>query len=260
MVVPDAAHDIALALAFGERGGTIRAALPAETLEREVPRCGISLAEDQLEIVQKATELVRKAVLRANETPFQPPAPGHAANVAEDHPAVATITGRPEYTPTPSGAGEIEISSGFDLLIRGGHADPMGRLGGRLGLTRRLGVHLTTGLSGASEGGLEVLEGQVLVGLGYRFLERGRLSVEGVAAAGLLLHHYASAVEAGDRIDELALLAFTGSVRLSRHAGLELRLAPGLSQTEYVQVAGNGAASWTRSRFRIEAGVGLVFQ
>jgi hypothetical protein len=39
--------------------------------------------------------------------------------------------------------------------------------------------------------------------------------------------------------------------------GLELRLASGVSRTEYAQLIGNDVA-WSRSRFRVEAGVGLV--
>jgi hypothetical protein len=53
------------------------------------------------------------------------------------------------------------------------------------------------------------------------------------------------------------MIAFTGDVELWRHLGIELRIAPGLSNTRYTQAMG-AEAVWSRSRFRIEAGIGLV--
>ena len=67
-VVPDGAGtDIALRLSPRGLGWWLRAVLPAETLEREVVDCGVQRAEERLELVQKATELARKALLRSRE-------------------------------------------------------------------------------------------------------------------------------------------------------------------------------------------------
>ena len=64
--------DLLLRLSSGDPGWVIRATLATETLTREVPRCGIRAAEDQLEIVQKATELVRRAHFRLLEAQSEP--------------------------------------------------------------------------------------------------------------------------------------------------------------------------------------------
>jgi hypothetical protein len=273
-VVPvEGAHDVGLSLSFGGAGWAIRATIPTETLARDVSECGILQAEDQLEIVQKATELVRKALLRVTEaaaaapSPPSPPPPTAPPPQTEPPPPAATqtmgvtmVAKRPAAASSPAAPGsstEIEVSTGIDLLIRALDVDPMARIGGRLSLGPRLGVHLTTGLSDSSAGQLEVLEGQALVGLGYRLIDTGRLRLEAAVMGGLLVHHYASALDSGNRTDELGLMAFTGDVRVWRHVGLELRVAPGLSETEYTQLAGD-AVTWSRSRFRIEAGAGLI--
>lgn len=149
---------------------------------------------------------------------------------------------------------------GIDLLIRGDYADSMARLGGRLGLGPHLGLHLVTGLSSPGDEPVYVLEWQTLIGLGYRIPLRDRLWVEAAAEGGLLLHRYViQQYEAGNRVDPLAMIAATGGVGISRHLGIELRFAAGLSRTEYTQVIG-GTPVWTRSRFRTEAGIGIVFR
>jgi hypothetical protein len=81
--------DIALRLSFGDPGWVIRATFATETLTREVPRCGIRAAEDQLEIVQKATELVRRAhfrLLEAESVPMPPPLPAPPTSPASPVP------------------------------------------------------------------------------------------------------------------------------------------------------------------------------
>jgi hypothetical protein len=131
------------------------------------------------------------------------------------------------------------------------------RVGGRLSLDPRIGALLTTGVSAANAGAIDVLEGQVLAGFGYRGSFGKRLGVEAAVEGGVLLHHYSTKLESGDRFDPLAVVAFTGGLAVSRRVGLELRLASGVSRTEYAQLIGNDVA-WSRSRFRVEAGVGLV--
>jgi hypothetical protein len=252
----------------------IRATLATETLTREVPRCGIRAAEDQLEIVQKATELVRRAhfrLLEAESVPMPPPLPAPPTSPASPVPPTPPRSSSPAAqttspplvvaaaisSPAAYAAWAPEVSAGLDLLIRGTHVDPVIRVGGRLSLDPRIGALLTTGVSAASAGAIDVIEGQVLSGFGYRASLGGRLRVEAAVEGGVLLHHYSTKLESGDRFDPLGVVAFTGGLALSRRVGLELRLASGVARTEYAQLIGNDVA-WSRGRFRVEAGVGLV--
>jgi hypothetical protein len=274
VVSVERAPDVVLRLSFSDPGWIVRATFATETLTRVVPACGIRSAEDQLEIVQKATELVRRAHFRLLEAgrdtaPVPPPAPP-APPAPVVPPAVASSPSPPAQaasqhlvvaaaipSPAPASAWAPEISPGLDLLIRGLHVDPLVRVGGRLRLGPRVGALLTTGVSGAGAGAITVVEGQVLAGFGYRDSLGERLRIEAAVEGGLLLHHYSTKLDSGDRFDPLLVVAFTGGLALSRRIGLELRLAPGVARTEYAQLIGNDVA-WSRSRFRLEAGIGMV--
>jgi hypothetical protein len=255
VVVPSEAEaEVGLRLWFRDPGWTIQARLAAETLARELTDCGILRSEEQLEIVQKATELVRRAQLRALSEAVRAAPPTRPSAVDSGLLVSREVVSTPE-TVRPIG---IEGTTGIDLLIRGDHADSMARLGGRLGLGPHLGLHLVTGLSAPGDEPVYVLEWQTLIGFGYRIPANDRLSFEATAEGGLLLHHYRlQLLDAGNRVDPLAMIAFTGDVELWRHLGIELRIAPGLSNTRYTQALG-AEAVWSRSRFRIEAGIGLV--
>ena len=267
-VVPVAREpDIVLRLSFSDPGWVIRATLATEILTREVPRCGIRAAEDQLEIVQKATELARRAhfrLLEAESEPMPPPlapllpspAPPRSLPPAAPNTAPSLVAAAALSSPAPA-AWASEVTAGLDLLVRGAHVDPLLRVGGRLSLDPRIGALLTMGVSAANAGAIDVLEGQVVAGFGYRESVGKRLGVEAAVEGGVLLHHYSTNLESGDRFDPLAVVAFTGVLAVSRRVGVELRLASGVSRTEYAQLIGNDVA-WSRSRFRVEAGVGLV--
>jgi hypothetical protein len=267
VVSGDDQPDISLSLSFGDPGWVIRATFDTEILTRAVPRCGIRAAEDQLEIVQKATELVRRAhfrLLEAESEPMPPPLPALPPLPAPPRsPPPAAQTAAPSLVVAAAlssrapAAWAPEVSAGLDLLVRGAHVDPLLRVGGRLSLDPRIGALLTTGVSAASAGAIDVLEGQILAGFGYRESLGKRLRVEAAVEGGVLLHHYSTKLESGDRFDPLGVVAFTGGLALSRRVGFELRLASGVARTEYAQLIGNDVA-WSRSRFRVEAGVGLV--
>jgi hypothetical protein len=274
VVVPvEREHDVVVSMRPRDRGWLIRATLPSETVERTVPECGIASAEDRLEIVQKATELVRATWLRGRNV-----ASAEEPNAAATDDATAPSDRRPAATlgqamdpelprlpartvlpgppPPPS---PFEASAGLDAVLRGSHVDPMVRVAGRLALRARFGLHLIAGASRSTDNVLEVDEGQLLVGIGRRIPWNDHLRLEATAAAGALLHHYTPAAGSGNRLDPMALLVLTADFRATRHVRLQVRLAPGQSLTEYDHVYGS-TPSWSRSRFRIEAGLGLVFE
>jgi hypothetical protein len=274
VVVPvEREHDVVVSMRPRDRGWLIRATLSSETVERAVPECGIESAEDRLEIVQKATELVRASWLRGKTVAAAEP---EAAAASDDAPSpsrrrpAATLgqaldpesPRQPSRTvlpapPRPPSA--FEASAGIDALLRGNHVDPLARVAGRLAVGRGFGVHVIAGASRSNDGLLQVDEGQLLVGIGRRFRPNPRVRLEAGAAAGGLLHHYAPALDSGTRLDPMALVVLTADFRATSTLHLQVRLAPGLSRTEYDHVYGDTPA-WSRSRFRIESGLGVVFQ
>lgn len=73
--------DIVVSLSVAVPDCVLRATLPTESVARRVHGCGVVLADERLELVQKATELVRSAyrreevapAARADVNPLQPP-------------------------------------------------------------------------------------------------------------------------------------------------------------------------------------------
>jgi len=258
-VVPlESEHDIVLGMSAAGAGWQLRATTRIDRLTREVPGGRIRLAQDRLELVQKAAELARKA--RALETAAAstsaPPLPPTELATPRATPAPAIATPEPVVARLPPAP---EISAGLDLLIRSDHADPVVRLGGRVSLGPHFGLHLTGALSNSGAGKIEVMEGEALVGLGVRLFPRQGIWLDATAAAGALLHQYGGldASGSGTHIDPMAVAIVASGIRVSRHIAVELRMAPGLSRTEYVHLLGNEVV-WSRSRFRFEIGFGLV--
>lgn len=262
VVARDAAPDLVVSVSVGVPDCLLRATLPRESVERRVLGCGVLLADDQLELVHKATELVRAAYRREEVAPPAPP--DVSPDVSPRRPAAAApppllrAVASPPLPPTA-----WEISTGLDLQVRADRLDPVARVGGRLRLNADWALHVTTGLSRPTSDPvarqpLEVTEGTMLAGLGRRIHDGERLRIEGIASLGALVHHFDDGSDTGTRFDLLAALALTGTVRLSRHLGVEVRLAPGMSGTEYRHVAGN-VVIWQGARQRLDAGLGVVF-
>jgi hypothetical protein len=272
VVVPvEREHDVVVSMRPRDRGWLIRATLPAETVERTIPECGITSAEDRLEIVQKATELVRATWQRertvaaadaeddaddAGSPATRRPAVRLGQAMDPESPRQPSRTVLPGPPPPPP---VFEASAGMDAVVRGDHVDPMARVGARFALPAHLGLHVIAAASRSTDYPVQVDESQLLVGVGRRFRPDARLRLEAGAAGGALLHHFAPAVDSGNRLDPIAVALLTADFRAMSHLRVQARLAPGLSRTEYEHVYG-GTPGWSRSRFRVEAGVGLVFE
>jgi len=269
-VVPvDGEPDVVVSLSLDGADCLLRATLPTGSATRTVPACGAVLADDQLELVQKASELVRRAYRGAEAAP--PPrdeAAVSTATVTATTPA-ATPTPTPTPTATPTSAAVVamvgpatdhraafEVSTGVGLRIRAGRVDPIARLGAQLGPGDGWSLHAGSAVSETSDDLVTITEGDLMIGVGRR-LHDGRFRLEAAAAAGALVHHFSAVEGSGTRLDPLGEVAVAGSTRLARHVGLEVRIAPGLSRTEYTHLAGNTVA-WSGSRLRVDAGVALI--
>lgn len=264
VVARDAEPDVVVSLSVGAPDCVLRATRPTVTVERRVLGCGVVVADDQLELVQKAAELARSAYRR--EEPVPPP----GVDARPMRPAAAAV---PPVSPTPPVLSAVapsatapatwEVSTGLDLQIRAGRLDPAARLGSRVRLDADWALHLTTGLSRATSGpavgsSLAITEGTMLAGVARRIHDGERVRIEAAVFAGALVHHFDDGADSGTRLDPVGALALTGTVRLSRHLGVQVRLAPGMSRTEYRHVAGN-VVVWQGGRPRLDAGIGVVF-
>ncbi|HLK90664.1 MAG TPA: hypothetical protein VKZ18_12255 [Polyangia bacterium] len=283
VVAAGGSPDVALGLMFRGGGWFIRATSAGETLEREAA-CGIRLADDRLEVVQKATELARKAQLRAANAEAPPAAeavrapaapatsapaaaaptaaaPSAAAPSAE--PSVPIVRQRDAGPPPPPPASESprgprELSAGIDALVRGPNLDALARLGGRLALEPRIGLRLDLGLT-YSDQEFRLFEEQALVGVGYRLALRFDASVELAAMGGLLLHEYR--LEGGSgwstASDALAEAVVIAGRRISDGARLELRAAAGWRTGNVHPI--DYTPYWSAEQLRVEVGVGVSF-
>ncbi len=102
-----------------------------------------------------------------------------------------------------------------------------------------------------------VNEADLLVGYGCSLVDGKRVRLEATASAGALAHHFTDGDGSGTRFDVVAALDLTGTVRVSRRLGVDLRVAPGASRTRYRHLSGNDLI-WDGSWWRVEAGIGLV--
>lgn len=249
-------------------GCLIRAKLAAKTLERRVPECAIELAEDQLEIVQKATELVRAAEFRIASLATPLTRTTAAASVAQSSdreepvltsaPPLASPPRSGLASPGERGHGRPELSAGLGALIRSPHVDPFLRVGAALALRPWLGLETSSGVSHSTGGQLDVIEAELLVGPDVRWSPGENLRLEAALLGGGLLHHFSPANGSSNRFDPLALATVTGRLALSDGLVGELRVGVGLSRTQYDHVVDNEPV-WSRTRFRSEVSLGLLF-
>jgi hypothetical protein len=247
-VVPvDAAPDVVVTLSLRSPDCLVRAALPSGSVVRGVPACGAGTADERLELVQKATELVRRAYRR--ETVAVAPRPAAPAQ-----PDALVVTARAQPPAAPS---DRELSIGAAMRLHASQIDPVARVGALVHRRGAWGLRLASGLSRAERDGVTVNEWDLLVGFG-RFFEGARTRFGVTAFAGPLAHHYAEEGASGTQFDVVAQLEVAATARLSRHLGFDLRLAPGASRVRYLHLAGNDLV-WEGSWWRVDLGIGLVF-
>src|SRR5262249_40424108 len=145
------------------------------------------MAELHLEIAHKTVELVR-AVSNGRSEPAEPPsAPLPHEPTEAGHPTALAVSAAPAPASTHF---TFEPSAGAHALLRLDAADLLLGVGLRVGLTPRLGLHAWTALSPSSGPGIEVLEWQAQLGLGYRRAVTHRLQGELAALGGLVVHHF----------------------------------------------------------------------
>jgi hypothetical protein len=246
-VVPlDAAPDVVVSLSLEAPDCLLSATLPTASAVRRVRGCQTRTADDRLELVQKATELVRRTC-RREETPPPPVEP------APSDPLTVTMA-----APRPAPPAAPEVYTGADLRFRAGRVDPVVRVAGRLALEPPWALQIGAGVTEASHDTVTVTEGDLVMALGRRLAEVGRVRIEGSAGAGVIIHRFSATDETGTRFDVLGVAALDVTAPLSRHVGLAMRIAPGISRTEFTHLTGNTVA-WSGGRLRLDAGVGLVF-
>jgi hypothetical protein len=262
---PAGRPQVTLSIIAADKGFVIEAHdVAGGVARREVARAGAPLVELHLEIAQKAVTLARGAEkqLPVSVPVISPAPPDGRANVA--------TTTAPSGAPAVSGAAEAhasprrvrgEAAVGADLLAREGGIDPMVHLAGRLGIGRGLGLHVVTAVVPSSGPAIHIVEWQVQVGAGWRLAPSRRLAFEISALAGVLLHHY----EGSAGGDHGNLPGFVGSltslfeIELARHLAVQIRFAPGVTDTPRTHLAGSEIL-WHRGQLQIQAGAGLVWR
>jgi hypothetical protein len=255
----------------------------AGVTERCVPLRGDTMSEVQLELTQKAVQLARDAEpvhvepppsstsTSTSTSPSTSPSPSPSDTTGGPSRPPSTRQIRPETSPTARDSREVRDTSapshprllslegavGLDALIRG-PVDPLVRAEGRLGFGRHLAIEVVTGIAPSSGTNLQILEWQLQGGLGYRFAPTRKLTLEPSLVGGVVLHHFSSPEGDGNRYNALGSLVFKVGARLSKHVGLELRIAPGLADHGLTHER-NGAEIWSRSRYRLEIGLAVTF-
>ena len=275
-VVPEGGDaEIVLRLAPRAPGWLLRAVVPTETLEREVADCAVERAEERLVLVQKATELARKALhARAVSEAALPPgaaSPAGAAPPAAAAPSPAPASSSPAPAVTlrearrpvaevdvaerrvPAGR---ELSAGAGVLAQGTELQPLARLAGRAALGPRLGLDVALGMTGATTA-YRLLEEQALVGLSGRLAAGGGLWFDAGAEVGLLVHEYRAIGGSGWATvpDEVALLTFRSGLAMAPHLGLELSVAAGLRTHD---ARPQTPESWATSGYLVQGGLGVI--
>jgi hypothetical protein len=255
-VVPvDAEPDVVVGVLLGSSDCLLRAALSTTSLARHISSCDAGTADARLELVQKATELVR-TVYRQAPIPQPPASSAPASLAAAPSPTAPSAVIAVTAPPTQEASGR-EVAAGLDMRLHGTQVDPVVRVGVRIRRDDDWALHLTSGLSTAGSEGVSVNEWDGLVGYGRSLAEGGRLRLEATAFVGGLMHHFADGSGSGTRFNAMGALALSGTVRASRHLAIELRVAPGVVRTQYRHVVGNDVI-WTGSWWRVDAGIGLV--
>jgi hypothetical protein len=271
--VDDGAPDVVLTIDATPAGWRIEARFGAQARTREVARAGRD-RELQLEIAQKAVELVRDVELTIPTPTTTTTTTSTPASTAANVPSTRVASSAAQRSPSialsqdasaaPAEAARLhrfglEGTFGAQLLYRG-VSDLLLAAGARLGIGGGLGLHLQTGLTPSSGVDISVLEWQLQAGIGYRFDFARILRFEPTLLGGLLVHHYSTSIEGGGTYaTPLGCLALVLGARVSRHVAFELAAAPGLAGEEYTHVR-SGDEIWSRSRYRLALGAGLILQ
>jgi hypothetical protein len=150
---------------------------------------------------------------------------------------------------------EVDVTAAAQYRVEA--VDPLLRLSARVALTSLFGVVVSAHFSPAEAAGLSVVEWGVQAGGGVRVEPLTWLQVQVVGLVGFVHHTYSSSTDQGQRWDFLGSLALGGTWRLNRAVGLQLWLSPGLTEQSRTHHRG-GQALWSRSRFRLELGGGVV--
>ena len=237
----------------------IRAA-GSEGLSREVVRGEGKVETFHLEVIHRAVSLVRQAE-RALPKPEPKPAPKPASQPA------SKPASRPVSKPVSKPAGprrqkteqpwHLELSGGAMALYRPDGVDPMIRGGARIGIWRGLGIRGMVGVSLSLPEDLIIVELAFQGGLSWRFDLTPLLYFEPGLLAGFSQHIYqmdGASDPSGLRWGFLTNLSLELGWQPHERVALRLWVSPGANLPTYPHEL-NGAQIWSRSWFRLEAGL-----
>ncbi len=217
-------------------------------------------AEVQLELIQKVVMLVRALS----------PAAAQTVEPATTEPESASPNGSSERDASDESDGWrqvperwVQLDVGAGVMVRGGGADLMMRLGARFAVLRDWGVLADLNISPSGADALTVLEWSLLGGLSYRVPLASLLTLDVGAQLGPLFHHYSfsrgSGNDTGLAVDFNAALPVTMTIWPVPVLGVMLRATPGITSASREHRDQQGVL-WSRGLLRGVFGAGIALQ
>lgn len=218
-------------------------------LQREVPMGATPSGELQLEVIQKVVTLARR-LGGATTSPREavPTAPGEPPARSPSEPSVVGSV-------APEGASvddeHVELGVGVGAMVRSGGADVVPRLGARIPVTSAFGLTIDAAITPTGERSLDIVEWQILGGIGYRILLAEPVPLDLGVSVGARFHHYhlPEADSRGAAADFSAALPVSLSWFVVRPFALQLRAELGIASRERQHTA-FGDLLWHRGVVR----------